>query len=426
MRLSIATNFHRELVEQCRDYPVTELFGKLQTDTVGGGRAPYQLARVSRRQVADHVKHVRNSGMAFNYLLNASCMGNREMTRKGQKEINLLLDWISDIGVTAVTVASPFMLQMVKTRQPHLKVRISVFGGIDRVRKAQMWEELGADCIVLDSILVNRELETLAEIRKSVKCDLELMANNNCLTGCAMSPMHMNALAHTGQSWHENKGFFIDWCFMKCTEMKLRDPVHYIRSEWIRPEDLHIYEEMGYDLFKLAERDIPTEVMMTRIKAYAARRYDGNLLDLIQAYGFKGIKESHSYYRHGLSWLLRFIIRPGLANPMRMLPLKRLAELRGMTRPVEGHPPVYIDNRALDGFIERFRTNSCMGIDCEECRWCHEFAAKAIKIDATNREAALEAYEELFASLHGGSMWSYLPERSNEQDRSALKHRKST
>jgi len=426
MRLSIATNFDRELVEQCRDYPVTELFGKLQTDAVGGGRAPYQLARVSRRQLADHVKHVRNSGMAFNYLLNSSCMGNREITRKGQKEINVLLDWISDIGVTAVTVASPFMLQMIKTRQPQLKVRISVFGGVDRVRKAQMWEELGADCIVLDSILVNRELETLAEIRKSVKCDLELMANNNCLTGCAMSPMHMNALAHTGQSWHENKGFFIDWCFLKCTEMKLRDPVHYIRSEWIRPEDLHVYEGMGYDLFKLAERDIPTEMMMIRIKAYAARRYDGNLLDLIQAYGFKGIKESHNYYRHGLSWLLRFIIRPGLANPLRMLPLKRLAELRGMTRPVEDQTPVYIDNRALDGFIERFRTNSCMDIDCEDCRWCHEFAAKAVKLDETNRVAALEAYEELFASLHGGSMWSYLPERSSESGHSPRKRCKST
>ena len=426
MRLSIATNFDRELVEQCRDYPVTELFGKLQTDAVGGGRAPYQRARVSRRQLADHVKHVRNSGMAFNYLLNSSCMGNREITRKGQKEINVLLDWISDIGVTAVTVASPFMLQMIKTRQPQLKVRISVFGGVDRVRKAQMWEELGADCIVLDSILVNRELETLAEIRKSVKCDLELMANNNCLTGCAMSPMHMNALAHTGQSWHENKGFFIDWCFLKCTEMKLRDPVHYIRSEWIRPEDLHVYEGMGYDLFKLAERDIPTEMMMIRIKAYAARRYDGNLLDLIQAYGFRGIKESHSYYRHGLSWLLRFIIRPGLANPLRMLPLKRLAELRGMTRPVEDQTPVYIDNRALDGFIERFRTNSCMDIDCEDCRWCHEFAAKAVTIDETNRAAALEAYEELFASLHGGSMWSYLPERSSEPGHSPRKRCKST
>jgi len=409
MRLSVATNFDPELIEQCRDYPVTELFGKLRSDAIGGGRAPYQLGKVSRRQLEKHVRHCNDAGIAFNYLMNASCLGNREITRKGQKEINRLLDWVSDIGVTAVTVATPFMLQLIKARHPHLKVRISVFGGVDRVRKAQMWEELGADCIVLDSILVNRELETLRQIRKSLNCDLELMANNNCLTGCAMSPMHMNALAHTGQAWHANKGFFIDWCFLKCTEMKMRDPVNYIRSEWIRPEDLPIYEEMGYDLFKIAERDIPTEMMMVRVKAYSERRYDGNLLDLIQPYGFKGVREDHSYYRHGLGWLLRFILRPSLANPLRMLPLKRLAELRGMTRPLEGDAPVYIDNRALDGFMERFKTESCVGVDCEECRWCYEFAEKAVKIDAGNREAALAAYDELFESLHGGSMWCYLP-----------------
>ena len=415
MRLSVATNFDPELVEQCRDYPVTELFGKLRSDAVGGGRAPYQLGRVSRRQLAEHVRHCNDAGIAFNYLLNAACLGNREITRKGQKEIDSLLDWISDIGVKAVTVATPLMLQMVKARQPHLKVRISVFGGVDRVRKAQMWEELGADIIVLDSILVNRELETLRQIRKVINCDLELMANNNCLTGCAMSPMHMNALAHTGQAWHANRGFFIDWCFLKCTEMKLRDPVNYIRSEWIRPEDLPIYEEMGYDLFKIAERDIPTEMMMVRVKAYSERRYEGNLLDLVQPYAFKGVREDHSYYRHGLGWLLRYILRPTLANPLRMLPLKRLAELRGMTRPVEGEAPVTIDNRALDGFMERFKQESCVDVDCETCRWCHEFAEKAIKIDEANREAALAAYDELFESLHGGSMWCYLPDGKSKR-----------
>lgn len=412
MRLSIATNFDPELIEQARDYPVVELFGKLRSDAVGGGRAPYQLNKVSRHQLAEHVALAARAGIRFNYLLNASCQGNREITRKGQKEINVLLDWIASIGVASVTVASPFMLQLVKARHPQLKVRISVFGGVDRVRKAQMWEELGADCIVLDSILVNRELQTLEQIRKAVKCDLELMANNNCLTGCAMSPMHMNALAHTGQAWHANKGFFIDWCFLKCTEMKMREPVNYIRSEWIRPEDLHIYEDMGYDLFKIAERDIPTEMMMLRVKAYSERRYDGNLLDLVQPYAFKGIRENHSYYRHGLGWLLRFVLRPGLANPLRMLPLKRLAELRGMTRPIEGAPPVTIDNRALDGFMDRFRQHSCVGVDCEECRWCHEFAEKAIKIEQGNREDVLTAYDELFESLHGGSMWCYLPQRS--------------
>ncbi len=411
MRLSIAANFDPGLIEGVKDYPVTELFGKLREDVIGGGRAPYQLARVSRAELAGHVARAREAGLGFNYLLNAACLGNREITRKGQKAINRLLEWLCEIGVTSVTVASPFLLQLVKARYPKLRARISVFGGVDRVRKAQMWEELGADCIVLDSIQVNRELKTLEKIRKAVGCDLELLVNSNCLSGCALSPMHMNALAHTGQSWHENKGFFIDWCFLKCTEMKLRDPVNYLRSEWIRPEDLPVYEELGFDLFKLAERDIPTPVMLTRVKAYAERRYDGNLLDLVQAFGFKGVTADHKYYRHGPGWFLRFLIRPGLANPLRLLPLKRLAELRAMTRAVTGEPPVYIDNRALDGFIERFREQSCLNLDCAECRWCHEFAEKAIRIDRVNREQALAAYDELFESMHGGRMWRYLPPR---------------
>jgi len=84
------------------------------------------------------------------------------------------------IGVETVTVSPPFLLRIVKTRYPGLKARISVFAGVDRVRKARMWEEMGADGIVLDSLLVNREFATLARIRESVKCDLELLVNNNC------------------------------------------------------------------------------------------------------------------------------------------------------------------------------------------------------------------------------------------------------
>ncbi|MEW6721585.1 MAG: U32 family peptidase, partial [Thermodesulfobacteriota bacterium] len=215
MRLSVATNFDPALVEALRDFPVVELFGKLRQDAVGGGRAPYQLARISRRELAAHVEHARSAGIGFNYLLNASCIGNREITRAGQKEIEELCSWLREIGVESVTVSSPLVLRLVKTRFPGLKVRISVFAGIDRIRKAQMWEEMGADCIVLDSILVNREFATLDKIRKAVRCDLELLVNNSCLYGCSLSPAHMNALSHAGQSWHRNSGFFIDWCMLR-------------------------------------------------------------------------------------------------------------------------------------------------------------------------------------------------------------------
>jgi collagenase-like PrtC family protease len=277
------------------------------------------------------------------------------------------------------------------------------------VRKAQMWEEMGADSIVLDSILVNREFSTLEKIRRLVKCDLDLLVNNNCLSGCALSPMHMNALAHAGQSCNVNDGFFIDWCFLKCTEMKLRDPVNYIRSEWIRPEDLRLYEDMGYDRFKLAERDIPTPVMAARVKAYAERRYEGNLLDLVQPYGFHGVKGAGEGNRRGIAWLLRFFFRPTLANPVRMLHMKRLADLLSMARPASGTPLVHVDNRALDGFMERFLKKGCREEDCEACRWCHEFAEKAVRIDEAGRALAIAACDEIFRALHEGDMWRYLP-----------------
>jgi hypothetical protein len=203
--------------------------------------------------------------------------------------------------------------------------------------------------------------------------------------------------------------------FLKCTEMKLRDPVNFLRSEWIRPEDLHLYEGLGYDRFKIAERDIPTPLMASRVKAYAERRYEGNLLDLVQPYGFRDVKGSGRYYRHGLAWLLRFFFRPMLANPARMLLLKRLADLLSMTRPAEGDPLVRIDNRALDGFMERFRERGCREEDCGECRWCHEFAGKSVRMDEGKRALALAACDEIFQALHDGSMWRYLPGRNGRR-----------
>jgi hypothetical protein len=170
-----------------------------------------------------------------------------------------------------------------------------------------------------------------------------------------------------------------------------------------------LYERLGYDRFKIAERDIPTSLLATRVKAYAERRYRGNLLDLVQPYGFRGVKESDRYYRHGLAWILRFFFRPMLANPARMLPLRRLADILSMTRPVEGRPLVHIDNQALDGFMERFLEKGCRDEDCGECRWCHEFAGKSVRMDEERRDRALAAFDDIFRSLHDGSMWRYLP-----------------
>lgn len=404
-RFSLATNFDDALIERVKEYPVDELFGKLPQDATGGGRASYQIVGVTRDAIARHVRKAREAGIRFNYLLNAACLDNQELTRSGQREIRKLLGWLESIGIESVTVASPLLLRLVKRSHPHLRVRISVFAGVDHVRKAKMWEEEGADCLVLDSLLVNREFALLAAIRKAVRCELQLMVNNSCVQSCAFSPAHMTALAHASQERHRSKGFFIDWCFLRCTEMKLTDPVHFIRSEWIRPEDLHEYEALGYDSFKITERGAPTEVLVNRVRAYTRRRYDGNLLDLIQPFGFQESQAGAAHYRRGLFWRLRHFMRPFLADPRRMWNLKRLAEERGMTRPFRGEAPVVIDNRALDGFLERFRSRGCKDVDCDTCRYCHGWAKKAVRISPEHRARCLALYRTLFDDLDGGGMW---------------------
>ena len=87
--------------------------------------------------------------------------------------------------------------------------------------------------------------------------------------------------------------------------------------------------------------------------------------------------------------------------------VKRLTKKRGMLTPLEGEPPVYVDNRKLDGFIEYFAKNGgCRKKDCDECKYCHEFAHRAIKVDESHREECRELYDRIFSNLLTGRMWN--------------------
>ena len=407
MRLSVATNFRPDLIERIKGYPVWELFGKLPVDALGGGRASYMLAAVSKQALAAHVREARRHGIRFNYLLNAACLDNREWTRKGQRQIRRLLDWLAELEIDAVTVSLPYLLELIKRCYPQLRVTVSVFAGVDHVQKAKVWEELGADCITLESLSVNRRFSLLASLRRSVKCDLMLLVNTNCLEACPFSRAHMVALSHASQAGHPSGGFLLDYCFLRCTRMKLADPVNYIRSDWIRPEDLRYYETLGYDRFKLAERNAPTEVMVRRVKAYSERRYDGNLLDLVQGWGFRSGQEPSGYVRRGLFWSLRTFLRPWTVNPLRLLPIRRLAEAQGMLNALRRDPPVTVDNRTLDGFLKFFFHVDCHQRDCEECRYCHRMAELAVWVDPEFRRDVLRRYDEVLENLRSGAMWRF-------------------
>ncbi|SNB45982.1 U32 family peptidase [Geobacter sp. DSM 9736] len=406
MIFSVATNFRSDFLDAMKGLPVAELFGKLPADSIGGGRASFMLSPLGRKEFKEHVRLAAERGIGFNYLVNPACMDNREYTRKGQADLERLLGFIEEAGVTAVTVSLPFLLPIIKKRHPRLKVRIGVYARVDSVAKARYWEDLGADCITLESISVNRNFPLLAAIRRSVRLELQLIANSNCLIFCPLSGQHMVNLSHASQKGHSSRGFMIDYCALSCSFHKLADPSHYLRSEFIRPEDIHLYEELGYTSFKILERGAPTALMEKRVRAYAERSFEGNLLDLIQPYGYRGKPGSGLGGMRDIGRFLRYFFRPRTISTSGMLKLKTLAEKRGLIAATEGEP-VRIDNRALDGFIRGIKEIDCRSTGCSECGYCAAWTERAVTVDETYRSEMLRLYSEAFNDMYSGKLWRH-------------------
>ena len=107
--------------------------------------------------------------------------------------------------------------------------------GVLSEREAVFEEDLGADEITLESFSINRNFDRLQNIRRAVRCSLQLIVNHPCLPNCPMQIAHQNDFAHSSDG---SRRLFIDYCLFTCSAMRLKDPCLFIKSGWIRPEDL--------------------------------------------------------------------------------------------------------------------------------------------------------------------------------------------
>jgi len=246
MKLSVAYTFEPGIIPSLAAFPeVKELFGKLPFDVIGGGRSAVTLRGASQRTLARSVAEAHRHGIAFNYLLNGASLYGIEQTRRGQAAIRRRLDDLADVGVDALTVASPYLLRLVKKQYPQFRVRAGAFALIDTPQKVRLWEDMGADAICVSAIACNRDFETLPAMKRASRGELQLIVNASCALSCGWEPTHMHLLTRSSMRGQGGGGYCLDYCFLNCSSARLKDPTLFLRATWIRPEDLHCYEESG-------------------------------------------------------------------------------------------------------------------------------------------------------------------------------------
>jgi len=367
MQLLVPTNWDPNLIAPLSKLEADiQLYGVLPTSMIGsGGRGPDNV-RMLEDQVQEYIENAHSAGLKFDYLLNAPSMGNMEWDEDTHQELLEHLGWISDIGVDSVTVTIPYLVELIKRQFPRLKIRVSTIAHVNSVARAKLFESLGADSITLD-INVNRDFALLKAIKKAVNCELTVLLNNLCLYQCPYEYYHHDSLGHASQSYNRLDGYYVDYCVLRCTLDRLRDVSQVIKCRWVRPEDIHIYEELGIDGFKISGRSMPSERILHSAAAYSARRYQGNLYDILN------------------------VIAPKLAGIGSLLP-------NGQSNAIASLPKFYIDNQGLEGFMDFFKKQNCAS-GCGHCDYCRRVADKVIQFDRNEVEQYVAALSAVLENL---------------------------
>lgn len=352
MKLLVPATFQDDLLEAMRDLQVGSLYGSLPSDP--SLRAKRWLPQVGPEQFEAYVQRARDLGIAFIYTLNTRSQGSWEFTAQGQRWLAERLGWLSEIGVEGVVTANPYIMELVKRRFPELQVHVSTLADVDDVDKARFFEDLGADAIYLPEY-TNRHFRFLRKVALRVRCRLVVTLNLGCVPRCPIRGYHTSCISQSAHSLDD--GHFVDYSMMKCTLLKLLDPAQLIKGPWVRPEDLGLYEELGIHEFKVAGREQGAEWILRAVRAYAFRRYDGYLNDLVT--GFDSIE------------------------PFGSLPLR-------------------IDNRALDGLLSFISRRDC-SLGCLDCSYCEQRAAEAVAVDREQHERYTRLVERMLNRFTSGS-----------------------
>lgn len=397
--LAIPANWAEDFLEQVDFSAVGEVYGKLPHDEVGGGRASVLFLPVSRRFAARQIGAIRARGMRFNYLLNATCLDNREFSRAGRNRIRRLLDWISEAGADTVTLGLPQLVTLVKKEYPHLRVAITTNVMADNLERVRYWEEWGADQITLSYTDLNRDFGELRRIAAHARCEIVLLCNLICRRFCPFQSLHANFHSHASQSGHGGGRFPLDFYCLHCAAHSFTEPVEILRSPWIRPEDLALYEAAGLRRFKLAERGLRTPELARIVRAYTERRYDGNLLDLIPSLSkYRFVTEASPWH-----WLRYYAAVHRVRAGALLRQWRRWQALRAQADFARNFG-LHVDNAKLDGFLAPFQADGCRGRLCEECGHCARWAARAVRVegDPAQREAAVRTAREFVDELATG------------------------
>ena len=300
---------------------VSEIYGALAKSPIGHGRAPNSVPNLTKKESLVFRRLIPLDVLKFTYLLNAPFYYSKNL--KDRRITEKYIAWVmNDFKPDAVTISSYELMEIVRKKYPGISINISTIAGVKSVKDLQKFKDIEPQRVILhhDS---NRNFKDLKKIIKEARknnIEVELMATESCLRRCPNRTAHYEYLAHR----NPDKPFHTT-----CNTTKLMYPREILKANFIRPEDLHVYEKMSIKIFKITGRSKKSSWLPEVVSAYIKRDYDGNLIRLL-----------------------------------------------GIDPSLKAEDWIFINNKALDGFLESFPQT---GREGDENKYCEKWIQRLYK-----------------------------------------------
>lgn len=226
-------------------------------------------------RLVDDLKWCRECGLTLDFLVNGTCYGDKTFTSAHRDELCVALEDMRAAGIfpDVVTTANVYTAKILRTEYPRIEIRASVNWRIDSTLALEYLGDL------IDSFYICRDIQrdfpTLerfkywAERHGKKMC---ILANSGCIRNCPGKTLHETIIAHDAD-WR-GEATRLGFSPQYCETVYMGDvPEAFLRSTWIRPEDIHLFQPYA-TVFKLSTRKVsnPDEIL----KAYSSRSYDGD------------------------------------------------------------------------------------------------------------------------------------------------------
>jgi len=356
-QFKVGCNFDFNLIAKCAELNdkygdrgiINEYYGSDRAHAKLSARPEFRLQDISEIDLAEFIKISKIENINFNYLMNSIIPG----TKKEIEEMKpKLIDWVhklEDIGVYRLTVANPIILPIIREASKTIKIELSTIMHIDAITQIKYYKDQYDIDKVCGNIIKNRSfkfLKNAADFCNNNDIMYEILANEFCGNGgsnylapCVYrdSCYICHGTNHTKEDAELLNGYPMNMCMASRDDMP---PMNWLRTRFVRPEDIKEYNKIGIYNWKISGRTGSTEYITKVAKAYISENFDDNLLGLWKPLETIYSGESENSFKH----------------------------------------QVNIPNKKLNGFINHWAKN--LDFDCANevcgttCNYCEKFADK--------------------------------------------------